>query len=67
MLDVKTAPAHFPMAAHATSTRRVGRTCREVGCTKNPYFGHPGEKAMFCKAHKEEGEASMVVVESVEW
>lgn len=38
------------------ANRRVARTCRHPDCGKNPYFGWYGQKAIFCVAHKEEGE-----------
>lgn len=40
----------------ATSAKRVARTCHNPDCSKNPYFGWHGGKAISCVAHKEPGE-----------
>ncbi|CAM9453893.1 unnamed protein product [Pylaiella littoralis] len=44
-----------PVAAAATTRTRATRTCSNPQCSKNPYFGWHGGKAVFCVTHKETG------------
>ena len=49
-------PVGLKVSARPATARRVGRTCRNPACSKNPYFGWHGEKAIYCVTHKEPGE-----------
>lgn len=66
-----TSPGDKAAAKHKTvlkvPSRRVARTCHEPSCNKNPYFGWPGQKALYCVTHKEPGACDVcgVVIELV--
>lgn len=48
-------PVGLKVSSRPATARRVGRTCRNPACSKNPYFGWHGEKAIYCVTHKEPG------------
>lgn len=43
----------------AVKVRKI-KSCNDPSCSKNPYFGWPGEKAVYCVTHKTKGESAAV-------